>query len=976
MARNKPSEERNIVVVHTIMSKRELILLSPYRVPAKDSLMLNDEDVSAFMNGYLTLWHPAAAWGAEDPPRIASQYDYENPVEGHIYAVPESPQMFLPDDWDERVRHIGAAAFRAGTDRAATLENLKAALTRLEERQRELAAERAQGGGEQPPHSDASSQSAERSKKLYDLPAETVAPFFGLGFGFLHVNALFEAMDHDNLLDMPAIWKNIQDAIEAVLRDDAEACRSHQQQIAEQLTYGRDALYPVTIHVVDVALLDEANPTAPLPSAPQKGQPLNVVASGALLDKLKQAHPERIAELRERIKSDQIEVCGGCYTEREDSLLPIESQLWNVMRGLTASRAALENDVRIYARRRGGAYPQLPQLLTAAGITRAVMVSYDDSSMPGHRATVVTYPSADGRELQAFTRAPYKADSPQTYFHAAYYLHQTIAQDHAATLSLVHRAGTLAPPFYDDWLELSKFGPVLGKWTTLSNYFNEVLSGEQASLSSPDDYHADQLTERTETHVEKPVSDFAERARLRRRIDTVWSLAAVMRGLAGKNDPLRINDRLVDLETRAELGDKVSAEIASAQDEVMGALAGRLLSRATGSDPGFLLVNPCSFARRVALELDGVKSPLPIGGPLKACQLGSGEEKTKVVVELPALGFAWLPQAGPPGTPAQTIKTKLADETHVRNEFFEAEIDPATGGLRGIYDHRTRINRIGQQLVYNPGSVMRVKSVKVTSTGPALGEVISEGGILDEQGQVLATYRQRFRAWLGRPVLELRIEIFPEHEPVGYPWHTYYGARFAWRDERTMLLRGVGGVGYVTNHTRPETPDYLEWRLGRANTVLFPGGLPFHQRHGGRMLDVILEPEGESGRAFELGIGLDREHPMQTALGMVSPVAVLPVSKGPPHIGASGWLFHLDAPNLLLTGLRPGPDGQDAMIARLLECAMHSSPAEFRCVRNPTRACRLDAHGESTQEFTVSGDAALLDVSAGDFMQVKIDFGS
>ena len=183
------------------------------------------------------------------------------------------------------------------------------------------------------------------------------------------------------------------------------------------------------------------------------------------------------------------------------------------------------------------------------------------------------------------------------------------------------------------------------------------------------------------------------------------------------------------------MGEKVSTEIGDVQKDVMEALAGRLLSRATGTAPGYLLINPCSFARRVALELDEVKSPLPIGGPLKACQVGSGGEKTKVVVEIPALGFAWLPQAGPPGTPAQTVKTKLADETHVRNEFFEVEIDPATGGLRGIYDHRTRINRIGQQLVYNPGSVMRVKSIKVNSTGPALGEVVSEGALLDEQGQ-------------------------------------------------------------------------------------------------------------------------------------------------------------------------------------------------------------------------------------------------
>jgi alpha-mannosidase len=189
-----------------------------------------------------------------------------------------------------------------------------------------------------------------------------------------------------------------------------------------------------------------------------------------------------------------------------------------------------------------------------------------------------------------------------------------------------------------------------------------------------------------------------------------------------------------------------------------------------------------------------------------------------------------------------------------------------------------------------------------------------------------------------------------------------------------MLLRGINGTGYITNHTRPETPDFLEWRLGRGNTVLFPGGLPFQQRHGGRMLDVILVPEGEKATAFELALGVDREHPMQTALGLISPVALLPVAKGPPHVGASGWLFHLDAPNLLLTGLRPAPDAADAIVARMLECAMHSMPAEFRCVRNPLRASKLDAHGESIQEMSVNGDAVTLDVAAGDFVQVRIDF--
>src|SRR5262249_57101640 len=124
-------------------------------------------------------------------------------------------------------------------------------------------------------------------------------------------------------------------------------------------------------------------------------------------------------------------------------------------------------------------------------------------------------------------------------------------------------------------------------------------------------------------------------------------------------------------------------------------------------------------------------------------------------------------------------------------------------------------------------------------------------------------------------------------QPEGYAWQSYYGARFSWGDERTALLRGVNGVGYLTAQTRPVTPDYLELRWGRQNAVIFPGGLPFHQRHGGRMLDVILIPEGEEQRQFEIGVGLDRPVPLQTAQGYVTPAPLVAVEQGPPHVGAA-----------------------------------------------------------------------------------------
>jgi hypothetical protein len=441
----------------------------------------------------------------------------------------------------------------------------------------------------------------------------------------------------------------------------------------------------------------------------------------------------------------------------------------------------------------------------------------------------------------------------------------------------------------------------------------------------------------------------------------------------GRNDALRLNGRLQELEDSIEkTGADPGVELEKIEKEAAETLAARLLARGTADHAGFVLFNPCSFTRRVALELDGMSGVLATTGPLKAYQ--SDGAKSRLVVEIPGLGYAWIPARGTPGGKAPPPRMRLADARNVRNEFFEAEVDPATGGLRAFRDHRTGANRLGQQLVFNPGSSVRANDIQVTSAGPALGEIVSSGNIVDEHERVLAHFRQRFRAWLGRPVLEIRIEIAPQHLPEGYPWHAYYGARFAWRDERVALVRGVNGTSTVTTQTRPDAPDYLELRSGRQSTLLLPGGLPFHQRHGGRMLDIILIPEGEVEQIFDIGLGLDRDYPMQTALGMITPTVVLPTAKGPPHVGSAGWLFHLDAPSLVLGSVRPAPGRADAVLARLLECSGHMVQAELRCARDPRRATLVDAQGIELLEASTSGDAALFDVAASDLVNLRVEF--
>jgi hypothetical protein len=270
---------------------------------------------------------------------------------------------------------------------------------------------------------------------------------------------------------------------------------------------------------------------------------------------------------------------------------------------------------------------------------------------------------------------------------------------------------------------------------------------------------------------------------------------------------------------------------------------------------------------------------------------------------------------------------------------------------------------------------MRARSIAVTASGPAMGEILTEGALLDEHQAVIATFRQRFRAWLGRPLLEIQIELFPERAPQGAAWHAYFGARFAWRDERATLLRGNAGIGSLTTHTRPVTPEFLELRAGRLATLLLPQGLPFHQRHGGRMLDMVLVPPGETGRSFSIAVALERDHPAQTAWGMISPVIAVPVERGPPHVGPTGWLAHLDSANLMLTSLRPAEDG-NGVIARLLEIGGASGSAALRWARNPKSADLLEPDGTVMMPLTIEGDAVQFDYGAHEWLEIRVEFAA
>ena len=158
------------------MNPRQLILLSPYRLPTDSTLYMADEEVASILSGHAALWHPAALAVASTLPRLAMPYEHEDPVGEAVYAVPENASLNLPDDWASRARAAGAVVFAATPDRAQTLANLRDALL------------------------PTLTPEDEAVSRLAALDAAQVRPFVGVGLGCLVLDALCEAMSHENIL--------------------------------------------------------------------------------------------------------------------------------------------------------------------------------------------------------------------------------------------------------------------------------------------------------------------------------------------------------------------------------------------------------------------------------------------------------------------------------------------------------------------------------------------------------------------------------------------------------------------------------------------------------------------------------------------------------------------------------------------------------------------------------------------------------
>ena len=918
---------------------------------------LTDTEAEAIWVSTTAPWHPAVLAKLIGLPRVESEDFPTSPGPREIRLGPEGRSDRLPSGYRTQCEDAGTAFVEGGRDREALSVVLTGVLA------------------------DSQSETATPTESK-----ELVLDFLAFGSMYGWLRDLTTGMSHADTLDHDGLASEILKGARAWIADDLSTAKNHLRAGFEKLTDARERFYPVDSYVIDLCLIDPAMPKGVLADPLEAKAPVTFLAPAKAIEAQAERDPESLRKLREAISEGWADVAGGAYAETEEPLLPIESIFWQFRHGADVYREHLDKrNVETLARRRFGLYPLLPQIGKRFGFRFAMHMGFDAGRFPIRSEAKRLWESPDHTNHETLTRPPVAADRASQGFFLPWKLAALMKDDHVATLPLIHWPGQVAG-WFKDFRRVAAYSSVIARFVTLNDFFHLTDRPYEVFGPEPDQYVTPYLAQAVAKKDPAPISSKAVHARLRARLDGLSALKAIAEGLGNvsESDPATFDEA----ETAVEIGRNVAAaNMLIAAETAWGEAASRgVLGTSKTGRPGFLVVNPVGVARRVAVTLPDAALDLRPEGPLRAAQLT--EDGVVAVIDVPAFGFAWVPrdtnfEASP--APAGTVSAK---DKVLRNESMSVEIDPATGGIRGVKAVGEDTARLGQQLIIaglSGPSKMRGKGLEVEYAGPALVQGVTSGTIVGPDDRRLASFGQRFRLWTGRSTLEIDVtlsDVDPDWRNSiadGDPWANYLACRWAWPDSSSMLRRTCLLAPELTEAERPETPDALDISTRKQRTALLFGGLAHHRRHGARMLDTLLVAGRETCRTFRLGVTLDLEHPFHASTDFIAPAFVVPTEAGPPPNGPTGWLFQTDHKGVAVTRveyLASTEEGRGWGLAfHILETTGRPSRCRLRTFRNPTWARQTDFLNEVIVDLPIDDDATMVDLTPHELARVEITLG-
>jgi len=933
------------------MTFKDLVILLPCQSLENLSLERDSSEAEQLLSSWTALYHPAVLAQAPGMPRWVSAESPPEDVAGSLVVLPECAEESLASGWLERVEGSGARILR-----------------RLQGRN-EIIAAALEGGAEPVP--------------LRDTPL--ASDFLSLGFCHFIVELLTRQLRYMSNLDSDRFQRHTLDALQNLVQGDESGAREQLRAAFDRLTEAREYFYPAQTHLIDLTLVAETTLGDGLRRELVSEGPINLLISGAVVERMAEEEPASLALLKEGLEKQSVTLVGGEYDEQELPLMAPEEIIRQFQRGLETYQRCLGHRPTVFGRRRFGLSPVLPQVLKRFGFVGAQHFTLDDGRFPSGNQSKVRWEGIDGTEIEALARIPVEVDRPENFLRMASRLGNTLDADQAATAVFAHWPGQTGP-WFEDMRRMGQYGPVLGKFTSLATYFESTMYSGQAIRYTADKYRSPYLKQAAATEGADPISRWARHHRQcldSEDLQATRTMADLIRGevCCGRSPDraTRPTEGLPDSEAAAEL----AAAIRGPQHEPTS---------------GLLFFNPRGHRVRWPVDVQDLDVLPEVAPPVLAVEEAEGHKQ--VLLEVPAMGFAWVgpgklsptaEKSGPQAGKTAKDTPLVAEGSELRNEYFQVHVHPTTGAIQSIQSYAVRGNRLGQQLAMRLPpppelgdvdaeaeenySVMAADEISASMLGPMKGTIVSRGRLMDRQGNRLARFLQTMIARRGSPILEIQIELDIERLPESNPWGSYYAARFAWNDETADVFQGVGLCRQPSEGKFIEAPQFIDIRSPRTELTVFPGGLPYHRRFGIRKLDTLLVVHGETARKFRLGIGVDVKYPARAAIESLA----MPFELGrrePAPQNPWGWLFHLDARNVLATHWEPlAVEGRTTGFrVRLLETEGRRAELALRCFRPVTSARKVDFLGGRRFIKQKKGDKVTVELGPREWAQVEATF--
>jgi alpha-mannosidase len=832
---------------------------------------------------------------------------------------------------------------------------------------------------------DISGPALARLESNWRASDDFAADFAALGYTYLQMQLMTRQLRYTSNLDDVRFREFAVESARLCREGNEEEARGRLHAAFDLLSAERNQYYSADLHLLDLLLLAPSTLGPALQKEIADRDALSIMTPASVIEQLGREQPLILGTLKERVAAGLIAIAGGEITEERLPLFDHEAiRQWATL-GAGEYEKHLGVRPTVFARRRFGLTPALPQALSKAGYKALLHFTLDDGKFPSASQSKFPWEGLGGVAIDVVSRAPLDAGEPGSFLGLGVKLGEALDGDQVAVMPFARWPGQ-ACAWFEDVRRAAKWTVALGAFVTVDQFFRDTGNPGYGDSLTIDGYVSPYLRQSVERGESDPISGhqrFADRLVKNVAAKQMGNLASCLDGSIPEDELsvyLLAGERVASNPT---LDERLNRDLQAASTRLAN-----LITKKDAKGQGRLVLNPLPFTRRVLVACEGIVSFPAVERPIYA--IDSSSEKPAVVIDVPPMGFAWIARENR-SKKAWGRDPVLVEDTTLRNEFVEALISTKTGAMLSLVETGKRTNRLSQQLALRSPSGKTLEtdayharrdepvysrmigeSLEIAEATPLVGAITTKGRLVDAEGKDVARFTQHYRLTRGSRVVEVQITLEPLVPLTSDAWNHYFCARFAWNQEAADISRGLHGTRQLTRSKRFEAPQYIEIGDVATKSTVFTGGLAFHQRFGARMLDTLLVVKGETQTEFRLGMGLDVVYPAHESLHFQSPLCVAPEFTPPPSSAASGWLFHVDARNVLITAIEPLFEGKTCTGAkiRLLETLGRAAETAISGFRPFKTAHRFEDHSGQQSACDIKEGKIQLQLAPGQWTEV------